>query len=440
MVMLASVCIVLTISILVIQSSEAAGTEIVSSSIDTEIERMVIEGNIPSFHACVVYQNDNNWVRGFGNETNPDTVFLIGSIQKMFVAVSILQLHEDGLIDIDGDVNDHIPFDIRHPNYPDTEITIRMLLSHRSGLDSTLLPEFCYDWQGVYYPDYRQDYHPSMIGITLGEYLQECLVAEGQYYSSNNWDFEPGTRYGYSNTGFKILMYLLETVSSQTIGEYMQENIFTPLRLNNTGFDASDFEGHHAIPHARNNGSNVELPIWNGEYMMRSTASDMGHFLIALMNEGEFDDYHLLEPDTVEMMLSNTYSNEITFDVRKELRWKGYGLGMDIFSHGLFGHGGSSIGFKAECFFNPVAKLGFVRLTSVGTVLLAQGNDWSDVDTSTNVIRDLVMIHVGLLPQLSVLEMTTIGTVAIFGLFVLRRAQVRYSRSRRQKVIVDSTM
>jgi CubicO group peptidase (beta-lactamase class C family) len=433
MVILASVCIVLTISILVIQFSEADGTEIVAPSIDTEIERLVIEGNIPSFHACVVYANENNWVRGFGNETNPDAVFLIGSIQKMFVAVSILQLHEDGLIDIDDDVNDHIPFDIRHPGYPDTEITIRMLLSHRSGLDSTLWPEFCYDWQGEYYPDYGHGYQSSMIGITLGEYLQECLTTEGQYYSTNNWEFEPDTRYGYSNTGFKILMYLLETVSDETIGEYMQENIFTPLRLNNTGFDASDFNGHHAIPHARHNGTNIELPIWNGEYMMRSTASDMGHFLIALMNEGEFDGYHLLEPDTVEMMLVNTYSNETTFDTRKELRWKGYGLGIDIFSHGLFGHGGSSIGFKAECFFNPVTKIGFVRLTSVGTVLMAQGNDRNDVDSSTNLIRDLVMIHVGLLPQLSVLEIATIGTVAIFGLVFLRRLQIRYSRSRTQK-------
>ncbi|MDF1541129.1 MAG: serine hydrolase [Candidatus Thorarchaeota archaeon] len=311
---LLSVCMIITITSLMIQLPEAAGTEMVAPSIDTEVERLVAEGDIPSYHVCVVSENANNWVRGFGQETDPDTVFLIGSMQKMFVAVSILQLFEDGDIDLDADINDYLPFDIQHPSYPDAAITIRMLLSHRSGIDSTLCPEFCYDWQGVYYPDYGSGYHPSMIGITLGDYLEECLSPGGQYYSSNNWEFEPGTRYGYANSGFKILMYLLETVSNQTMEEYMQENIFAPLRLNNTGFHASDFEGHQALPHARSNGSNVELPIWNGKYMMRSTVSDMGHLLIALMNEGEFDGQSLLEPETVEMMLVNTYSNGTTFD------------------------------------------------------------------------------------------------------------------------------
>ncbi|MDF1538874.1 MAG: hypothetical protein P1Q69_08225, partial [Candidatus Thorarchaeota archaeon] len=118
---------------------------------------------------------------------------------------------------------------------------------------------------------------------------------------------------------------------------------------------------------------------------------------------------------------------------RKEPRWKGYGLGIDVFSYGLYGHGGSTIGFTSECFFSPESKLGFVRLASVGAVLMAQESDWNDLDSSTDAIRDLVMIHVGMLPQFSALEMIPLAGVAIVDFIVLRRVQIRYSRSRRQK-------
>ncbi|MFW9847803.1 MAG: serine hydrolase domain-containing protein [Candidatus Thorarchaeota archaeon] len=423
-----SVWLVLMLSNVMIQFPDATGTEIVSPSIDSEIERLTDEGNIPSCHVCVVSGNENNWVRGYGQETDPDTVFLIGSTQKVFVAVSVLQLHDEGLIDIDDDVNDYLPFEIRHPDYPDAEITIRMLLSHRAGLALIQESEFCYDWAGAYYPDYGSYYYPSVIGITLGDFLRECFSPEGQFYSTNNWEYEPGTQHLYANSGFKILMYLLEVVSNQTIEEYMKENIFTPLRLNNTGFYASDFEGLHAVPHARSNGVNVPLPVWNGEYMLRSTVADMGHFLIALMNEGEFDGNVLLEPETVEMMLTNAANNATTLDLVRALKWKGYGLGMTLYSHGLYGHGGSTIGFTCEWFFNPESKLGFVRLSSVGGVLMRQDGDWEALESYTDAIRDLVFTDIGLFPQISILEISLLVGITIVSFNVLRLGLKRYNR------------
>ena len=275
--MITSICIVVFVFCLLIPPSDAAGTGIVSPHTEEEIEGIIIEGNIPSFHACVVSDEEISWVRGFGAQTDSEIVFLIGSIQKVLVAISILQLHENGGIELDNDVNDYLPFGISNPSYPDIAITVRMLLAHRSGLDTLLPHEFCYDWDGAYYPDYAygREYYTPVIDIPLGEFLNECLTPSGSYYSSSNWLYEPGTQYSYSNSGYKILMYLIETVSEQTISEYMQENIFSPLLMNNTGFNSSDFIDHHALPNTRISGSNIELPIWDGQYMMRSTVSDL---------------------------------------------------------------------------------------------------------------------------------------------------------------------
>ena len=273
-----------------------------------------------------------------------------------------------------------------------------MLLSHRSGLTQLLPHEFCYDWEGLYYPDYDGTYNPQAIGITLGEFLSERLDPGGSYSSPRNWIFEPGTDCSYSNSGYKLLMFLLETISNQTISEYMREYIFEPLLMHNTGFNASDYSGHHAIPHTRVADTNIALPIWNGQYMMRSTVSDLSHLVITLMNEGQFDGFQLLQPETIGLMRERTQSPVSDIFPEKELRSEGYGLGLGIFTHGIFGHGGSTIGFTGLLYFNPTTKLGYIMLSNVNSILLGGSEEWQDLSRFRAEVRNLVMINVGLLP------------------------------------------
>jgi CubicO group peptidase (beta-lactamase class C family) len=359
-------------------------------------------------HTCVVSEKEISWFRAYGEQTAPDTVFLIGSIQKVFTAISILRLYEVGTIGLDDDVNDYIPFTLRHPDYPDANITIRMLLSHRSGLRPTLYSEFCFDWEGGYTPEYRpyvRGYYDSVVGIPLREYLAMCLPSDGPLYSQSNWEFEPDTQYGYSNTGYKILKYIIELQSSLTIQEYMQENIFSPLLMNNTGFNASDFVGHHAIPYTRTyeNATNRELPVWNGRYMIRSTARDMGNLLITLMNSGQFDRYQMLQQDTLGMMFQNLSPRGLPKALRKEFYWEGYGLGLEVRNHGAFGHGGSTVGFTAEMYFNPTTDLGFVRLSNVNAILDSTSTEWQSNNEVHYEIRTLIMTDVGMLPTFDAL-------------------------------------
>lgn len=431
--------LVVLVSVLVVGAlvtfSVAAGSALVSSSVEMEVERIAAEGDIPSLHCCVVSGTEIDWARGYGEQIDSDTTFLIGSIQKVFTAISILQLYEDEIIGLDDNVNDHLPFNMEHPDCPDTNITIRMLLSHRSGLTATLYSEFCYDWEGGYTPEYRsyvRGYYDSVIGISLGAYLAKCIPLDGVLYSSSNWAFEPNTQYGYSNTGYKILNYLLELVSNQTAPQYMQENIFTPLRMNNTGFNASEFSDHHAIPYTRMSGdsTNTEIPIWNGQYMLRSSARDMGNLLIALMNNGQFDGFQLLQQDTLAMMFENTGPNGLLKNLRKDLVRFGYGLGIEVANHGILGHGGSTIGFTAEMFFNPTTKVGYVRLSNVNAILDSTSTEWDDINAVNNEIRTLVMTHIGMLPTIDAIILIMAAATSIsVGIFVFSAWRRRKSKA-----------
>ncbi|MHA1862563.1 MAG: serine hydrolase domain-containing protein, partial [Candidatus Thorarchaeota archaeon] len=310
-----------------------------------------------------------------------------------------------GDIELDTDVSDYIPFDLVNPIHPDISITPRMLLSHRSGLGVYLPYEFCYDWNGEPFADYTIGYSTSVVNVTLAEYLSECLVPGGEHYSNENWlSWEPGTEHSYANSGFKVLMCLLETVTGQSISEYMQENIFTPLRLNNTGFNATALDMPQATPYTRINGTNHALPIWNGLYMMRSSICDMGNLLIALMNMGEFDGHQLLQPETVAMMMNNTNSNLPPLNLKREPQREGYGFGLDIFSHALYGHGGSTIGFTADSYFNPTMKRGYVKLSNVNSILIPGTEEWRSIYDTTQKVKLLVLTHVGLIPPFYILE------------------------------------
>ena len=411
---------------------DAADTGVVSSSVEENVEQLVIDGDVPSLHTCVVSGEEISWYRAYGEQTDPDTVFLIGSIQKVFTAISILQLYQSDSIGLDDDVNEYLPFSLRHPDYPDANITIRMLLSHRSGLTSTLPSEFCYDWEGGYTAEYRtfvRGYYDSVVGIALGEYLAMCLPSDGSLYSENNWLYEPDSQFSYSNTGYKVLKYIIELQTNLTVQEYMQDNIFSPLRMNNTGFNASDFEGHHAIPYTRlsGNSTNMELPVWNGRYMIRSTARDMANLLIALMNSGQFGRFQMLEEDTLGMMFINTCPTGLPKVLRKEFVWEGYGMGLEVRNHGIFGHGGSSIGFTAEMYFNPTTDLAFIRLSNVNTILDSNSAEWDRNIEVHNEILTLIMTDIGMLPTYDALTVILVVVSSlcvvsiVYGVWRMRR-------------------
>lgn len=346
-------------------------------TVDEKMQYLVDVGDVPSVVAGIVINDNLVWAKAYGNATI-DTVYLIGSVSKPFTATAVLQLYEQGLLGLDDDINMYLPFTVRHPQYPDTSITIRMLLTHQSGLngsipqheqymDDPVLREWATSHFGLEYPAYD---------LSLDLFLEELLIPGGAYYSPDVWtDAGPGT-YTYSNVGYDLLGYIVEQVTEKSFPEYLQRNIFDPLAMTQTGvsacaLDASPYERVFALLSK----TNVKLPVYDrlhtGAGGIRSTVPDLAQFLIAHMNQGQaLNGYQLLSPETVQLM------HEPAVSVFTNTSMAGYGLGWEhrstepgqyLYMHGSQGHSGGTEGYTCQMWMVETKKgsYGVIVMTNI---------------------------------------------------------------------------
>ena len=116
---------------------------------DMKISFIMKYANFPSLSACIINDDQVIWSKGYGyydinnqKESNDDTIYVIASITKTIVGTALMQLYEQDYFSLDEDVNLYLPFELRNPNFPDENITFRMLLSHTSSLNINTRNEY----------------------------------------------------------------------------------------------------------------------------------------------------------------------------------------------------------------------------------------------------------------------------------------------------------
>jgi len=270
---------------------------------------------------------------------NEDTRFLVASISKLFTAVGVLQLYEKGKLDLDADINQYVKLNIHHPS--GKPISARHLLEHLSGLsdDESGLITWCYD---------------EFCPISLEEHLKEHLIdgaARSHLWNSN---YEPGSRYWYSNAGFTVLGYLIEQVSGQGFREYMDENIFLPLNLSQATWDVPP-DDNVAIPYSMNLQSYGNYCV--AEYpacQLRISLKELSRFLQWFIC-GHIDGVRLLQPETVKLMLPEDFNHG--------LGWWGNDTWFGK-KHNVWIHGGFMRGVRTQLNYYPTLKRGYIILTN----------------------------------------------------------------------------
>jgi CubicO group peptidase (beta-lactamase class C family) len=365
-------------------------------TLEDKIECLRELGQIPSLAVGIVLDDKLVWARGFGDQADLDTIYNIGSITKPIVATAILQLYERSQLDLDGDVNEYLPFVLRHPEYPDTPITIRMLLTHQSGLahytpqyHSYFKSDDMLEWVAT-----RQGWEISgtLKDMSFGDFLGGYLTPGGAYYTPAAWSFEPGVGQGYSTPGFDILGNIVEQVSGQPLTEYLQENIYDPLGMSSTGLSVFEMPSRQAVPHERLYGvlaqTNSEGPQWDrrriGGGGLRSTVPDIAQFLIAHMNDGQSNGYQLLLPETVALMHRQVVHGGGDFMMA------GTGMGWSHYTdkpremwvkmidlRGMQGHGGAEYGYRASMFFVKDTKGSYGYIMMANVSLLSEELDFA---------------------------------------------------------------
>ena len=396
------------------------------AELDAKLPTVVSDGNAPSIQVAVVQGDKVVWSRAFGDDTSVEHIYMNASVQKAFTAPAVLQLVEGGRVDLDADVQAYVPFPVRHPEYPDTPITVRMLLVHRSGLDAFPY-QFAWDTEAAFSPQYRSPGPVHLQTLSHEEFLSASLMPGGSNYNERAWVLEPGEMYHYSVSAYPLLRYLVSQVTGQSYAEYVRESIFIPLGMTRSGFSTEEFAGRHATPYTRIDGQNIELPMWDGQgSMMHTTAGDMAKFMLAVMSDGLYGDVRVLQPETVELMQQRTSRFKVLFKSSDDLPLSGHGLGLFIFRGGWFGAGGSAPGYECLWRFHPSKQVGYVILTNVNAIL----GDASDLTSARSEIYEVQNALVSILdPTFRIRRRAgEVGIVSALVLWIL--AQVLCARRR----------
>ena len=244
--------------------------------------------------AVLVAENDAViYKKGFGDANmewgvanTPDTKFRIGSVTKQFTATLILQLMEEGKISLDGTISDYLP---DYPPAQGDKVTIHHLLTHTSGIPS---------YTGI--PGFMQE-------NTRDPYAPDSFLT---FFSSLDFEFEPGSEWRYNNSGYFLLGAIIEKVTGKAYDEVLRERILDPLGLHNTGYEHNDdviqnfasgyaktFGGYRRAPYL-----DTSIPFAAG--MMYSTVEDLFKWNQALYTDQIFED-----PETKTKMFTPYMNN-----------------------------------------------------------------------------------------------------------------------------------
>jgi len=275
------------------------------------IPHVVKDKGTPGLNIALARQGKIIWEAGFGyanlekmTTMIPQTVCHSGSMGKAYTSTAIMQLVEKGVLGLDESINDYLKdFKIVNP-LGDREITIKDLLTHSSGLSSNTA-----------HPDFKP---PK----PLGEHLK-FRYSQKNFQSYNEtliplWSTKVGKVFQYSNLGMATLGYLVEETNPEglSFSEYVQQHIMNPLGMSSSQYPPVQ-DAEHVRPdiferlstgYARWGAVDIPTPtMYFADYPAGTVVTIPGDhikLLLAYLNKGTYNDYQLLKPDTVELMLT----------------------------------------------------------------------------------------------------------------------------------------
>jgi len=322
----------------------ASDVERIDAFITEQMERHAL----PGLALALVEGDQVIFMKGYGaadqtgRPITPQTPFILASVSKPLTATAIMQLVEAGKVELNAPVQRYLPeFQVADP-IASSQITVRHLLLHISGIPATAC-------------DTRIN------AKTLAEYVAELQTVK--------LDAPVGTRHNYCSGNYNVLGRIIEVVSGQSFGEYMQEHIFTSLDMRHSftseqvAQEAGLAQGYQwffglSVPtHHPYNTSQIPSGY------ITSSVEDMSHFLIAQLNQGQYAGIHLLSADSVaDMQVPGTNRSS----------GGGYGFGWVISPVGdvpAVWHDGVNVNFHSLVLMQPETRRGvIVLMNSFGIV------------------------------------------------------------------------
>lgn len=323
-------------------------------AIDAFIEDEMDASNIPGVALAIVENGQTVHSAGFGSasgdrDVTPRTLFPIGSLTKSMTALSIMQLVEAGKVDLDATVQTYLPWFAVADSDASAQITILHLMNQTSGLSRQT---------GIELVLKRSD-------ATLEETVRSLDTAE--------LSRPVGASYEYSNANFAILSLVVQEVSGQPFGEYLETHTFTPLGMESatTSLAAARDRGLTDV-HRFWFGLPVETELTElpGHEPAFVSADDMATYVTMYLNDGRHDETQLLSPEGIHEMLEPA-TNETSKPLLGTAFTFQYGMGWFV---GAFGavedarwHLGELPSFNAWMVLMPEQDRAVVVMTNAGS-------------------------------------------------------------------------
>lgn len=322
------------------------------------IQQIMQETPVMGVSVAVVKNNKIVYAQSFGlkdAETNTplnnENIFRIASISKSFSATAIMLLLEANKLSLDQDVSELVGFKVRNPKFPETVITLRLMLSHLSSIN---------DDQGYF----------SLDSINPAK--------------SANWDkcynnYEPGKGYMYCNLNFNMIGTIIEKVSGERFDAYIQNHILKPLQLYG-GYYVNDLDKTRFANIYEYRTDSAKFILSSNAYAARSTeiaayqmgystpifsptggmkisATDLATYMMMHANYGKYNGIRLISKNSALQMQTPLSDN------------RSYGFAIETTSKliegkKMVGHTGSAYGLFSAMFFNPEEKFGIVVISN----------------------------------------------------------------------------
>jgi CubicO group peptidase (beta-lactamase class C family) len=272
----------------------------------------------------------------------PDgTLFRPGSVSKLFTWTAVMQLVEQGKLDLDRDVNDYLDFKI--PPAFGKAITLRNIMTHTSGFEETA--------KDMWFTN------PSDL-VPIGDYVKAHVPAR---------IFPPGVTPAYSNYATTVAGYIVERVSGESYFDYIENHIFNPLGMHHStfrqplpaGLKGMMSSGYTVASEPAKEFEVIE-PAPAGSSSV--TAMDISHFMLAHLQDGKYENAQILKPETVQLMHSRQFGSLPTM----------LGMCLGFYEetrngHRIIGHGGDTLYFHSDLHLIPDTGVGFfVSYNSLG--------------------------------------------------------------------------
>jgi CubicO group peptidase (beta-lactamase class C family) len=311
------------------------------------IAREIADKGISALSIALVDDQRTVWSQGFGladpdrqNAATADTVYRVGSVSKLFTDLAIMRLVERGEIDLDAPVTKYLPdFQPRSPF--DKPITLRMLMSHRSGL--------------VREPPTGNYFAPD----------EPSLADTVRSLNDTELAYEPETKSKYSNAGIAVAGYVLERTQRQPFAGYLEQTLLAPLGLTKSSFQPKpEFVPNLAAGTMWTyEGRRFQAPTFQlgtaPAGSMYATVNDLGRFISVLLAGGRGPGGQLVKPETVEAMWTPQFA--------PPGQRTGFGIGFHVTEfegQRRVGHDGAIYGFSTTLQVLPESKLGVVAVVN----------------------------------------------------------------------------